>query len=125
MTRKYGIFDMDNNKEDKLYYFGNETSSKRRKLFRISLSTVVSLPFKDLAKMTVLLPLFGFVFSVAWAMWTDLETATKTHCGVSKIDNMDIFYTDKLLNYNTLHCTLIHLLCYCSLKLDMFLIPNT
>lgn len=41
------------------------------------------IPFRNLARLTVSLPLGGFVFCVFWAMYSDLDAATYTHCGVS------------------------------------------
>ncbi|CAG7827823.1 unnamed protein product [Allacma fusca] len=43
---------------------------------------VISVPFRNVARFTVSLPLGGFVFCVIWAVWTDLDAATYTHCGV-------------------------------------------
>lgn len=44
--------------------------------------SIIRVPFRNLARATVSLPLGGFVFCVIWAMFTDLESATYTHCGV-------------------------------------------
>ncbi|OXA62655.1 post-GPI attachment to proteins factor 2 [Folsomia candida] len=44
--------------------------------------SVIRVPFRNLARATVSLPLGGFIFIVIWAMLTDLEAATYTHCGV-------------------------------------------
>ncbi|ODM95679.1 Post-GPI attachment to proteins factor 2, partial [Orchesella cincta] len=43
---------------------------------------IVRIPFRNLARATVSLPLGGFIFCVLWAMYTDLDAATYTHCGV-------------------------------------------
>ncbi|CAL8082080.1 unnamed protein product [Orchesella dallaii] len=43
---------------------------------------IVRIPFRNLARGTVSLPLGGFIFCVLWAMYTDLDAATYTHCGV-------------------------------------------
>jgi len=48
--------------------------------------SIIRIPFRNLARATVSLPLGGFIFIVLWAMATDLESATYTHCGVSVID---------------------------------------
>lgn len=45
--------------------------------------SVLRIPFRNFARATVSLPLGGFVFCVIWAMYTDLDAATYTHCGVS------------------------------------------
>jgi len=43
---------------------------------------IIRVPFRNVARLTVSLPLGGFIFCVVWALYIDREAATYTHCGV-------------------------------------------
>lgn len=60
---------------------------------------IISIPFRDVARITVSLPLCGFIFCVIWAMYLDREAATYTHCGVN-FYGLISFFVPKNLKLN-------------------------